>query len=150
MDTPATTPVFPLDWARSPGPSQTAIASRADRRHRLAAVSPVVLPGAVPLRVDACDVVYSDSGIGGLAGFGEPAQGPGPEAPDPGDREGAGAELATAAETFVGMSLAEVERLVIEATIRACGGSLPKAARVLDVSPSTLYRKRARWIGSSR
>ena len=150
MDTPATMLVFPLDRARSPAPPRTAIASRADRRHRPAAASPVVLPGAAPLRADACDVVYSDSGIGGLAGFGEPAQDPGPQGPDPGDREGAGAELATVADTFVGMSLAEVERLVIEATIRACGGSLPKAARVLDVSPSTLYRKRARWIGSSR
>jgi DNA-binding NtrC family response regulator len=34
----------------------------------------------------------------------------------------------------------------IEANIRSCDGSLPKAARVLGVSPSTLYRKRAGWI----
>ena len=33
----------------------------------------------------------------------------------------------------------------IEATIDACGGSLPKTARVLEVSPSTLYRKKEIW-----
>lgn len=48
---------------------------------------------------------------------------------------------------LVGHSLAEVERLVIEATISMHGGSIPKAARVLDVSPSTLYRKMERWVG---
>lgn len=47
--------------------------------------------------------------------------------------------------SLVGKPLAEIERLVIEATIEACGGSLPKAARMLDVSPSTLYRKREAW-----
>jgi DNA-binding protein Fis len=46
---------------------------------------------------------------------------------------------------LVGMSLAEVERLLIEATIQACGASLPRGALVLGVSPSTLYRKRAGW-----
>ncbi len=46
---------------------------------------------------------------------------------------------------LMGRSLAEVERLVIEATIAMHGGSIPKAARVLDVSPSTLYRKIESW-----
>lgn len=46
---------------------------------------------------------------------------------------------------LVGKTLAEVEQLVIEATITQHGGSVPKAARVLDVSPSTLYRKRETW-----
>jgi DNA-binding NtrC family response regulator len=54
--------------------------------------------------------------------------------------------LAAAVSAFVGIPLAKVERLVIEANIRSCDGSLPKAARVLGVSPSTLYRKRAGWI----
>jgi DNA-binding NtrC family response regulator len=49
---------------------------------------------------------------------------------------------------LVGRSLAEVEKLVIEATIAMHGGSIPKAARVLDVSPSTLYRKIESWKGS--
>ena len=48
--------------------------------------------------------------------------------------------------SLVGKTMAEIERLVIEATIRAEGGSLPRAARVLDVSPSTLYRKREAWF----
>ena len=44
-----------------------------------------------------------------------------------------------------GRSLADIERAVIEATIRRCDGSVTKAAHVLDVSPSTLYRKRSAW-----
>jgi two-component system repressor protein LuxO len=59
-----------------------------------------------------------------------------------GDRD----SLAAAINTLVGMPLDKVERLVIEANIHAFGGSLPKAARSLGVSPSTLYRKRAGWI----
>jgi len=47
---------------------------------------------------------------------------------------------------LLGKTLAESEREVIEATIRAEGGSVPRAARVLDVSPSTLYRKREAWL----
>ena len=46
---------------------------------------------------------------------------------------------------LVGMSLEEVEREFIEVTIAACEGSLPRAARLLGVSPSTLYRKREAW-----
>ncbi|WP_114966045.1 sigma-54-dependent transcriptional regulator [Alkalilacustris brevis] len=46
---------------------------------------------------------------------------------------------------LVGKPLAEIERLVIEETIAREGGSVPRAARVLDVSPSTLYRKREAW-----
>ena len=47
---------------------------------------------------------------------------------------------------LVGLTLAEIEQRVIEATISQVGGSLPQAARILGVSPSTLYRKRAGWI----
>tara|TARA_R110002049_G_scaffold29856_3_gene101637 strand:- start:159 stop:1544 length:1386 start_codon:yes stop_codon:yes gene_type:complete len=46
---------------------------------------------------------------------------------------------------FVGHTLAEMERAFIEATIEASDGSLPQAARILGVSPSTLYRKRESW-----
>ena len=48
-------------------------------------------------------------------------------------------------DALVGKTLAEIERTVIEATIAAEDGSVPRAARVLDVSPSTLYRKREAW-----
>ena len=46
---------------------------------------------------------------------------------------------------LVGMTMAEIEQLVIEETIAQHGGSIPKAARVLDLSPSTIYRKRENW-----
>ncbi len=48
-------------------------------------------------------------------------------------------------EFFRGKSLATIERSVIEAVIRDHGGSVTKAARVLEVAPSTLYRKREQW-----
>lgn len=46
---------------------------------------------------------------------------------------------------LLGRPLAEVERAVIEATLARHGGSVPRAARVLEVSPSTLYRKIEGW-----
>lgn len=46
---------------------------------------------------------------------------------------------------FVGQTLANFERAFVEATISECNGSVPEAARMLDVSPSTLYRKREGW-----
>lgn len=45
----------------------------------------------------------------------------------------------------LGQAFDVLERHIIEATIEACGGSLPKTARVLQVSPSTLYRKKEIW-----
>ena len=138
----AAAPALPLEDARSPASPHTAISSRAEVHHHLN----VVPVDVVSLRARGDDIVYADSSTGGLAGFAEPARDPGPEAPAVGDSGGTAEERAAAAEVFVGMSLAEVERLVIEATIRACGGSLPNAARVLGVSPSTLYRKRAGWV----
>lgn len=48
-------------------------------------------------------------------------------------------------EGLLGRTLAEVERIVVTATLARHGGSVPKAARVLDLSPSTLYRKLELW-----
>jgi len=48
-------------------------------------------------------------------------------------------------DALIGKPFAEVERLVIEATLARHGGSVPKAARMLDLSPSTLYRKLDGW-----
>ncbi|MCR9086766.1 MAG: sigma-54 dependent transcriptional regulator [Rhodobacteraceae bacterium] len=56
-----------------------------------------------------------------------------------------GAAQALSVNGLIGRSLAEIERLVIEETIRHQNGSVPKAAAVLGVSPSTLYRKRDTW-----
>jgi two-component system repressor protein LuxO len=64
----------------------------------------------------------------------------------PRERAGApSAGLDPGLENLIGRPLAEVERLVIEATIARHGGSVPKAARVLELSPSTLYRKIEGW-----
>jgi len=54
-------------------------------------------------------------------------------------------QSSTPFESLLGRSLAEVEEVIIEETIRQQQGSVPRAARVLDVSPSTLYRKREAW-----
>lgn len=48
--------------------------------------------------------------------------------------------------TLIGQPMSEVERIVIEATIEAQGGSVPAAARILELSPSTIYRKRETWL----
>jgi DNA-binding NtrC family response regulator len=46
---------------------------------------------------------------------------------------------------LVGLPLADVEREFIEATIAHCGGSIPRAAKILQLSPSTIYRKIENW-----
>ena len=65
-------------------------------------------------------------------------------APTPGERHPRRVEL------LVGTPLADVERELIEATIAHCDGSIPRAAKVLGVSPSTLYRKLESWTGVQR
>jgi len=44
------------------------------------------------------------------------------------------------------MSMADLERELIEVTILRYKGSVPRAARHLDLSPSTIYRKRESWL----
>ncbi|MFM7333825.1 MAG: sigma-54-dependent transcriptional regulator [Tabrizicola sp.] len=56
---------------------------------------------------------------------------------------------ALALESLMGLPLAEAERRLIEATLALYGGSIPKTARVLDVSPSTLYRKIEAWAAKA-
>ena len=46
---------------------------------------------------------------------------------------------------LAGRTLARIERIVIEDTLARHNGSVPKAARELDVSASTLYRKLDAW-----
>jgi len=45
-------------------------------------------------------------------------------------------------------ALADVERNTIENAINYCNGNIPKAAALLDVSPSTIYRKKQAWEAS--
>ncbi len=53
-------------------------------------------------------------------------------------------------DTLIGKTLAQIERLVIEQTIATEGGSVSKAASILGVAPSTLYRKIESWTGSGQ
>jgi len=39
----------------------------------------------------------------------------------------------------------KVEKAAIERAIDLCGGNVPRAAALLEVSPSTIYRKKERW-----
>ncbi len=48
-------------------------------------------------------------------------------------------------DALVGQKLEEIEKGVIEATIASCNGSIPAAANILGISPSTIYRKRDSW-----
>jgi two-component system, repressor protein LuxO len=48
-------------------------------------------------------------------------------------------------QTLIGRPMAEIERRVIEATLARNDGSVSRAARVLDIAPSTLYRKIETW-----
>ncbi|MCU7905405.1 MAG: sigma-54 dependent transcriptional regulator [Candidatus Thiodiazotropha sp. (ex Epidulcina cf. delphinae)] len=41
--------------------------------------------------------------------------------------------------------LAQVERETIEWAIESCNGNIPRAAALLEVSPSTIYRKKQAW-----
>ena len=45
-------------------------------------------------------------------------------------------------------ALDKVIRETIEEAISICDGSVPKAARALDVSPSTLYRRLQSWAAA--
>ncbi|MEP1607115.1 MAG: sigma-54 dependent transcriptional regulator, partial [Marinomonas sp.] len=50
-----------------------------------------------------------------------------------------------ASADFAGMTLEQVERMAIEQAISQSAGNICEAARQLDVSPSTIYRKLERW-----
>ncbi|MGH6874116.1 MAG: sigma-54-dependent transcriptional regulator [Aestuariivirgaceae bacterium] len=52
--------------------------------------------------------------------------------------------------SFFTRQLWQIEREVIEGALSACNGSIPQAARILGVSPSTLYRKRETWDAPSK
>jgi len=43
------------------------------------------------------------------------------------------------------MPLWLIEKNAIEDAINCCDGNIPKAAALLDVSPSTIYRKKQAW-----
>ncbi|GEO81243.1 sigma-54-dependent transcriptional regulator [Pararhodospirillum oryzae] len=87
-----------------------------------------------------------------LAGEGEPAGPPGSAAPLATTPARASAEAAPrrpTTEDACAMEAIEplwqVERRAIERAIQACGGNVPRAAALLRVSPSTIYRKKQIW-----
>ena len=61
-----------------------------------------------------------------------------------------GSELAMDAYQGTIKSLAEVEREAIERAIRFCDDNIPRAAALLNVSPSTIYRKKQGWEASTQ
>jgi DNA-binding NtrC family response regulator len=71
-------------------------------------------------------------------------------AADPGSPPAAAGTIRDHVAGLVGVPLAEIERELIEATIERCEGSIPRAARMLEVSPSTLYRKLESWAAAPR
>jgi two-component system, repressor protein LuxO len=83
-------------------------------------------------------------------GWVTPAMLPPGLAGEPVERQTSGPDVVAAPataqlESLIGLTLAEAERQLIEATLAYHSGSVPRAARVLDVSPSTLYRKIESW-----
>jgi DNA-binding NtrC family response regulator len=42
-------------------------------------------------------------------------------------------------------ALWKTEKRTIETAIDFCEGNIPKAAAMLDISPSTIYRKKQSW-----
>ncbi|MGI9483905.1 MAG: sigma-54-dependent transcriptional regulator [Hyphomicrobiales bacterium] len=56
-----------------------------------------------------------------------------------------GAKFVLPAAGMQGEALWKIERAAITSTIASCGGSIPKAAKILGISPSTIYRKRESW-----
>jgi DNA-binding NtrC family response regulator len=60
-------------------------------------------------------------------------------------RQASGTSLGGHQGTSDVMPLWQVEKNTIEAAIRFCNDNVPKAAALLEVSASTIYRKRERW-----
>lgn len=63
--------------------------------------------------------------------------------PDPGSEVRQPAPKSSALQAIRPLWLEEKE--IIERAIDLCGGNIPKAAALLEISPSTIYRKRLSW-----
>ena len=61
-------------------------------------------------------------------------------------------EPAPVTEDIEGMPLAEMERRLVVAALRRTANDVPRAAAMLEINPSTIYRKLAIWraVGASR
>ncbi len=105
---------------------------------------PVVQPSMLPPEIALGPAIAPQRPA--APAVGDAASGPEPAEPRRGPVP-AGRERMAA---LIGSPLADVEREFIEATIEHCSGSIPRAARMLEVSPSTLYRKLEAWSGAAR
>jgi len=71
-------------------------------------------------------------------------------------QQGVAQEADLSMETIVPASADDVrplwclEKEIIERTIDICGGNIPKAAAMLEISASTIYRKKQTWLAESR
>ena len=54
--------------------------------------------------------------------------------------------LKTMVSVHIHQPMTAIEKEIIEAVIASCKGSIPKASEILQLSPSTIYRKRDAWI----
>jgi DNA-binding NtrC family response regulator len=95
---------------------------------------PLVTPGMLPTEITLGAV---DAGAGVPAAL-------------PRERLVAGPTIGGSMASHVGRALSDVEREFIEATIEHCDGSVPRAARMLELSPSTIYRKLESWSAEER
>ena len=57
--------------------------------------------------------------------------------------------LKTMVTVDIHQSMTSIEQSIIEAVIESCNGSIPKASQILQLSPSTIYRKKEGWIKES-
>ena len=63
---------------------------------------------------------------------------------DTGGRPDLGSDVGSI-EISLDQPFAAMERMLIEAAIAECNGSIPRAAELLKLSPSTIYRKKEGW-----
>jgi two-component system, repressor protein LuxO len=84
--------------------------------------------------LNAGGLVTPDMLPDGLSTTPLPSPDAGPDTADPARLDG-----------LIGQTLAQIERRVIEATLAHHAGSVSRAARTLDIAPSTLYRKIEGW-----
>jgi DNA-binding NtrC family response regulator len=70
----------------------------------------------------------------------------------PGGSSAADVQPATAGLTEAASirPLWQIEKQVIEQTIEHCDGNIPRAAALLEISPSTIYRKRQQWESAAQ
>ncbi len=101
-------------------------------------VTPGMLPDDIVQNTALSDPALSDPALS------DPAL-PDPALPDPALPDAAEHPMPGLRDAFAGLTLAEVERRAVMAALARHAGSVPRAARDLDVSPSTLYRKLQAW-----